>query len=172
MTRTVWKSGSALNEALRQTVSRSENDLPDKPLMLDSGPLGWALRTGTSANAGFREWLSWQLQNNRRIYIPEIADYEVRRNLILERLTESLDRLDALKNVLHYAPLTTSVMKEAARMWANMRRKGQPAADRHALDGDVILAAQALAHGAVIITTNLKHLDRIAPAMTWEQLRQ
>ncbi len=36
----------------------------------------------------------------------------------------------------------------------------QPTADKHALDGDAILAARALSVNATIITDNMGHLNR------------
>jgi len=104
--------------------------------------------------------------------IPEIADYEVRRELLLARLPTSLNARNALQATLDYVQVTTSVLPEAASLWAEARRQGVPTADRHALDGDVILAASARllleeGHDVVIATTNVGHLSRFVPAQTW-----
>jgi hypothetical protein len=50
-----------------------------------------------------------------------------------------------------------------------------PTADNAALDGDVILAAQAallhaLGHSVVIATTNVTHLARLVPAERWQNI--
>ena len=42
--------------------------------------------------------------------IPEIADYEVRRELLRAGKDRGLGRLDALKAMLGYAPITMPVM--------------------------------------------------------------
>lgn len=102
--------------------------------------------------------------------VPEIADYEVRRNLLLEGLTKSVARLDQLKEALIYQPLTTEVMIRAAEMWANARRAGMPTADDKELDGDVILAAQAEQAGATVATENVGHLSRFVDARAWRDV--
>jgi hypothetical protein len=56
-----------------------------------------------------------------------------------------------------------------------MRRQGQPTADPHALDADVILAAQAQLTAApddtiVVATTNVGHLERLVPAQRWDEI--
>ena len=76
--------------------------------------------------------------------LPEIADYEVRRELIRANKLTGIQRLDELKTILTYLPITTSVMIKAAELWAQARRTGRPTADPKALDGDAILAAQAM----------------------------
>jgi len=71
---------------------------------------------------------------------------------------------------VEYLPLTTAAMRQAAVFWAQARQRGQPTADDKALDGDVILAAQAVTLGAaevVIATTNVGHLSRFAPTALW-----
>lgn len=95
-----------------------------------------------------------------RIYIPEIADYELRRELIRAGKTKSLARLDALESKLDYIPLTTRVMREAALLWAEARNRGRGTAHEKALDGDVILAAQAREVAAEVWTTNERHLKQ------------
>jgi predicted nucleic acid-binding protein len=105
--------------------------------------------------------------------MPEIADYEVRRELLRASQARGLARLDALAGLLEYLPLTTAAMRQAAIFWAQARQQGRPTADDKALDGDVILAAQAMTLGAVdvvIATTNVGHLLRFAPAALWPDI--
>ena len=108
-----------------------------------------------------------------RVIVPEIADYEVRRELLRANKVRGLERLDALAGLLEYLPLSTAAMRQAAIFWAQARQQGRPTADDKALDGDVILAAQAMTLGAadiVIATTNVSHLSRFAPTALWPDI--
>lgn len=139
-----------------------------KAVMLDSGPLGRIPHP--RPNREIAEWLEGLLGSGVMVIIPEIADYEVRRNLLLEGLTKSVARLDRLKEVLIYQPLTTDVMLRAAEMWADARRVGMPTADAKELDGDVILAAQAEQAGVIVATENVGHLSRFVDARLWRDV--
>ena len=75
--------------------------------------------------------------------MPEITDYEVRRDLIRIQSHSALANLDVLGTLLHYLPLTTNTMRLAAELWAQAQSAGQPTAPDPAFDCDVILAAQA-----------------------------
>ncbi len=100
-------------------------------ILLDAGPLG--LITNPRASQETREcnqWLESLALKEIEVKIPEIADFEVRRELLR--------------------------------------------ADK-ALDGDVILAAQAIliqdeGHEVIIATTNVGHLSRLAQAKTWRDI--
>jgi predicted nucleic acid-binding protein len=108
-----------------------------------------------------------------RVLIPEIADYEVRRELLRAKKAKGLARLDQLANLIEYQPLTTVVMRRAAMLWAESRQRGQPTASDAALDSDVILAAQALDLGlpkVIIATTNVGHLSRFVAAELWQDI--
>ncbi len=107
--------------------------------------------------------------------VPEIADYEIRRELLRMDKIDSIKRLDALKDVLGYIPITTQMMLVAAEFWAQARKQGKPTADDKALDGDVILAAQAWVimdrgQDVVIATTNVGHLSRFVNAKEWKDI--
>src|SRR5262245_53219407 len=93
------------------------------------------------------QWLDSLLTAGVRVVLPEIADYEVRRELLRARKVQGIQRLDTLATLLEYLPITTPIMRQAADLWAHARQQGQPTADKKALDGDVILAAQALSLG-------------------------
>jgi predicted nucleic acid-binding protein len=133
-----------------------------QPLILDTGPVGRIIHP--ARNRPISLWRRQILEAGLTVVLPEIADYEVRRNLILEGLTESLHRLDQLKSFLAYQRITTQIMMRAADLWAETRRHGRPTADDKALDGDVILAATAQMHDGIVITDNVGHLGRFVEA--------
>jgi len=108
-----------------------------------------------------------------RVIIPEIADYEVRRELLRANKAAGLARLDRLSSLLEYLPLTTAAMRQAAHFWALARQQGMPTAGDKAIDGDMILAGQAATLAAseiVVATTNVDHLARWVPADDWRNL--
>jgi predicted nucleic acid-binding protein len=139
-----------------------------KSVMLDTGPLGQIAHP--EPNPEITQWLYSVLDSGRAVYLPEIADYELRRNFLLEGLAASLRRLDQLRNVLIYAPLSTAIMRRAAEFWATARKRGKPTASLDALDGDAILAGQAHATGAIIATENVAHLSLFVEARHWRDI--
>lgn len=116
-----------------------------------------------------------QLKKGIRVLVPELADYEVRRELLRIDSKKAIAKLDGLKSVVGYAPLTTEVILQAATFWAQARNMGRPTAKEAALDGDMILAAQAFVlttkgHHVVVATTNVKHLNLFADARLWRDI--
>jgi predicted nucleic acid-binding protein len=141
-------------------------------ILLDGGPLGLVSNPkATEAGRECREWMRSLIAGGVRICLPEIIDYELRRELLRANKTQGLARLDLLKNSIHYLPITTPIMLKAAELWADVRRRGLPTADSKALDGDVILAAQALAANGIVATENVGHLSRIVSAKHWRDIR-
>lgn len=141
-----------------------------KPWVLDTGPLGRLAHP--NPNEALTDWITAELERGVTIVIPEISDYELRRNLLVEGLHRSVARLDELKSALRFLPITTDVMARAASLWAASRKQGVATCDRAALDGDVILAAQALSIGGRVATENLGHLTRFVEAKDWRELLQ
>lgn len=144
-------------------------------ILLDTGPLGMVSNTNASStNTSCTNWMMKLLTDGYQIFIPEIADYEVRRELLRANKTAGIARLDALQNVLDYLPLTTQTMRKACEFWASVQNQGMPTAHDHALDGDVILAAQAdllsqtLNEQDIVATTNVKHLKLFVDAFEWQ----
>jgi predicted nucleic acid-binding protein len=112
---------------------------------LDTAPLGMVTNPRATENTErCTRWFAGLLARGVRVLIPEIADYELRRELRRADKVDGLRRLDTLVTTLEYLPLPTAMMRQAARFWAEARRQGRPPADDQALDGDVILAAQAM----------------------------
>lgn len=143
-------------------------------IVLDSGPLGLVTnpRMSPQATACLR-WVQMLLSSGRSVIVPEIADYEIRRELLRAEKIAGLARLDILILQLGYLPITTQSMRVAAQLWAETRQQGKPTADDRALDGDVILAAQLIVAGfpnAVVATTNIGHLARFVNAALWSDI--
>jgi predicted nucleic acid-binding protein len=145
-------------------------------VVLDTGVLGLVTHPSKKSEPrDCKEWLKTLLQQGVSVYIPEIADYELRRELLRLDLGSAVARLDSLKSVIGYLPITTAAMIKAAEFWASARKSGVPTADPKALDADVILAAQtfwlaSLMTSPVVATTNVDHLGRFVDARRWQDI--
>ena len=145
-------------------------------ILLDSGPLGLITNPKASPeNDACNQWVQARLRGGDSVHVPAIADYEVRRELLRAGKMKGIAKLDDLKAAIGYVPLTTEMLLKAAELWGEVRKIGKPTAPDVALDGDVILAAQAAVLAAtgrqiIIATTNVKHLELFADARLWKDI--
>ena len=148
-------------------------------VVLDTGPLGLVTKRPGKSNEvnDCLQWIADITQAGWRIVVPEIADYEVRRELLRTANITGIARLDAfnMARMDRYIPVTTSAIRLAASLWAQARNIGVGTADAQALDGDVIVAAQALTLGLpaseiIVATVNVNHLVRYIAADRWENI--
>lgn len=110
-----------------------------KFIFLDSGILGMVSNPRVNQfNLDCQLWLDNLLVNKVNVVIPEIADYEVRRELIRGNKKTGIERLDEFKKVLIYLPITTEVILLAAQLWAEARQKGTPTADNKSLQDSYV----------------------------------
>lgn len=143
-----------------------------KIVLLDAGPLGMISNPNAKGiNRECYEWMEALLVSGFDVRVPEISDYEVRRELLRAKKDEGIARLDLLKNTIGYLPLTTPVMLRAAELWEKARRSGVPTADPKALDCDAILAAQAVEVTGIVATDNIGHLSRFVIAKSWRDIK-
>jgi hypothetical protein len=151
-------------------------------ILLDNGPLGLVVRAPSKPQVvRCLNWLKAISATGAAVYIPEIAHYEVRRELIRIRAVGSLRRLGYYLDPnggLKHLTLTSDSIIKAAEFWAFLRQTGIPTASPDALDADAILAGQAALAGqpgdtVTIATTNLAHLSRFPgiDAQSWDQIR-
>jgi len=135
-------------------------------ILLDSGPLGLAARRPSILLA--QQCLSWLAKlelSGAMIVVPEIADYDVRRELIRAKIASGIGRLDGLKARFFYLPISTSAMLTATTFWAVVRQQGIPTAGADALDADCVLAGMAASafspsDTVTVATSNATHLAR------------
>ena len=145
----------------------------ERLVLLDSEPVGLVTNPRVSEKANrCKDWLRGLIASGVRVMLPEIIDYEIRRELIRAGRSRGLASLDFLGSRLGILPCSGPVLIEAARLWADARRQGQPTADDKALDIDVILAATAKlaaesGYAAVVATGNVDHLARFVAAEHW-----
>jgi len=145
-------------------------------IVLDSSPLGLLSSPSASADAlSIAQWSRALLAAGHQIYIPEIIDYELRRELLRANKTNGIAKLDGLKAVFSYLPITTTAMLQAADLWAYSRRAGIPTGDPKKLDVDVILAAQAITLAVptsdiIVATANVAHISRFVSADLWTNI--
>ena len=143
-------------------------------ILLDSGPLGLITNPKASPQtAACGRWVVDVLGRGSAVLVPEIADYEVRRELIRAGRSAGIERLDTFIAQVEYLPIETTAMRRAAVFWAEARQKGRPTAPDPALDADVNLAAQAATlnrPNVIVATTNPKHLSRYVPAAIWTDI--
>ena len=145
-------------------------------VFLDTSPLSQVTRTpGRNADAdACRLWSEHVAGRDIAILVPEIADYELRRELLRTNNINSVARLDVFAaSIAQFLPLDTTTLREAAQLWANLRNAGIPTASKDALDGDTILAAQVFAwcrantvalSAVAVATSNVGDLTRYTDA--------
>jgi predicted nucleic acid-binding protein len=146
----------------------------DRTILLDAGPLGMVTNPRRNATTvACAQWMQSHLSAGSKVYLPEIADYEIRRELMRAERTRGLASLDQLAEVIEYLPISTAAMREAARLWALARQQGRPTSHDRTIDADMILVGQALSLKAprvVIATTNVGHLARFIDAQVWSDI--
>jgi hypothetical protein len=143
-------------------------------VVLDSTPLGLLADPRQRPNpVACRHWALALLAAGHRVIMPEIADYEIRRELLRARRSSSVSELDSLRSWIEYLPIATRAMKRAAELWALARQTGRQTAGNNTIDADMILIAQAesLADpNTIIATTNVGHLSSFFPADLWTKI--
>jgi predicted nucleic acid-binding protein len=150
-------------------------------ILLDSGPLGIIVRAPSKPHiVRCLTWLKTIQATRAVVIIPDIARYEVRRELLRIRAVGSLRRLDyALdpSSGFEHLLLTADAIVKAAEFWAFLRQSGIPTSSPDSLDADAILAGQAALAGqpgdtVTIATTNLAHLNRFPDidAQNWDHI--
>src|SRR5439155_20282768 len=119
-----------------------------KVTLLDSGPLSkYTHAKATHKNELCRQRVNALLVAGDEVWAPGISVYEVRRELVRSDLIDPapgrVARFDAAVAVLGILPVTQEVLQRATEVWADARLRNLPMKSKDALEGDVILVAQA-----------------------------
>ncbi len=155
------------------TRTLDDNDV----ILLDTNVLGYLTHpTGGDVAENCKIWLRTLLAAGMNVALPEVADYELRRELLRADKLKGLRTLDFLRTQLIWVPMNSAMFLKSAELWAQMRKGGTPTAADNVLDVDVLLAAQALvsaknlALNPIVATDNVGHLERMVTARKWSDL--
>jgi tRNA(fMet)-specific endonuclease VapC len=86
-----------------------------------------------------------------------ITRFEILRGLKAKTATAQLTAFEARCRVSSVLPITDAIIVQAADHYADLKRRGGLIGD-----ADLIIAATAIIHGLVLVTTNTAHYRRIA----------
>ena len=90
------------------------------------------------------------------IVLPEMVYYEIERGLFAHNAKNKLSRFEAFCELFPICFMTRESILCAARIYADLKKRGQLIED-----ADIFIGASALASGAVLVTNNEEHLGRI-----------
>jgi tRNA(fMet)-specific endonuclease VapC len=85
-----------------------------------------------------------------------VTRYEILRGLKAKDATTQMAAFERRCEVSIVLPITDEIIVRAADLYADLKRRGELISD-----ADLIIAATALVHGLVLVTTNTAHFRRI-----------
>lgn len=122
------------------------------------------------------EWLYRLLSRGVRVVIPDICDYEVRRELI--RIdSSSIEHLNSLRELLDCREVTFDILEHAAKLWAESRKISQPNTVQENIDVDCIISAychileqENPGREVILATKNIKDFQRTTKCAHWQDI--
>lgn len=131
-------------------------------ILLDSAPLGYLCNPRNIEKTRFFKNKLKDLEVI--LYLPEIIDYELRRNLELEGFSKSINLLDQFRQRHQILWLESDDFLKAAELWSWCRKEGYATTENKGIDIDVILVSQALSqlrnfYKVIILTADIGDLS-------------
>jgi predicted nucleic acid-binding protein len=119
---------------------------------LDANIISYLLRNDKQVLANLRA----EQDKGNECVIPPLAYYEVKRGLLAVNAIVRLRLFEEMCRDFPVGRMSTAVWDEAARLYAEQRRRGLPVGD-----ADLFIAAFCLVGGYTLVTNNLKHFETI-----------
>jgi predicted nucleic acid-binding protein len=93
-----------------------------------------------------------EISRNSLFLICPVVFYEIRRELVFKGATAQLAAFQKLVESMTWREFDAAIWERPCSLWSGLRKLGR---SHH--DADVLIAAHALHHGAVIVTGNADH---------------
>lgn len=123
-----------------------------KPALVDTDILSEFLRGTEIAVQNVNEYL----QSYDAINFTIITYYEILNGLLYKDARKQLSKFTEFANLNRILPLTLSATRQAAEIYATLRKKGQPIGHT-----DCLIAGIALSNNLQLITNNEDHFKRV-----------
>lgn len=120
--------------------------------LLDTDILSAVMRRQADAVSRARTYLAI----HQRLTFSLITRYEILRGLHAKRATAQLAAFERLCDANTVLPLTDLIVTRAAKIYADLHRRGALIGD-----ADILIAATALESDLIVVTNNTSHFDRI-----------
>lgn len=88
--------------------------------------------------------------------LDAITYYETKRGLLAAGATAQMTRFESFSERFGVLMLDRETLDEAAKIYALLKERG-----RLIEDADLLIGAQAVVHNLVVISRNVRHLERI-----------
>lgn len=121
--------------------------------LLDTDILSYVLKKNDSVISKLQN----ALRENAEILICPVVFYELMRGLYHRNMTREIKFLNMLIGFHTWCEFSVKTWGKGAELWAKLRKSGNPTGSD--FDADVLIAAQALEHKAVVVTHNNKHFE-------------
>jgi|SRR6185437_6330375 len=123
-----------------------------KPALVDTDILSEFLRGTEIVVDNAKKYL----ENYDSINFSIITYYEILNGLLYKDARKQLKRFAEFAELNKILPLTLSATKQAAEIYSNLRKKGQPIGHT-----DCLIAGIALTNNFQLVTNNIDHFKRV-----------
>ncbi len=124
-----------------------------KPAIIDTDTTSYFFRNNANVVAKLDEYL----QEHGFVYLSVVTYYEVLNGLYFKDAKNQTAQFEKFVKLNQILPLTNEIAKKSAKIYADLRKKGQIVGHN-----DVLIAGTAIVNGLTLITNNVSHFSRIS----------
>lgn len=122
--------------------------------LLDTNIVSLLVRKMPRVDTRFRT----ELRSGSEFLLSAIVDYESRRGFLWRNATTLERKYEVVVTGFRFQELDRGTWTRAAELWAFSRHNAMPLPD-----ADLVIAAQALTSGAILVTNNERHFSLFVP---------
>lgn len=124
-----------------------------KPAIIDTDTTSYFFRN----NANVVDKLDEYLQAHGFVYLSVVTYYEVLNGLYFKDAKNQMAQFEKFVKLNQVLPLTNEIAKKSAKIYADLRKKGQTVGHN-----DVLIAGTAIINDLTLITNNVSHFSRMS----------